>query len=46
VEASPEETFYRAEGILLGWSQDRLGSAYRAPLPKPEADGFHMQQLG
>ena len=46
VEASPEETFYRAEGVFLGWSQDRLGSAYRALVPKPEADGFQMQQLG
>lgn len=46
VEASPEETFYRAEGVFLGWSQDRLASAYRALLPKPEADGFQVQQLG
>ena len=46
VEASPEATFYRAEGLFLGWSQDRMESAYRALLPKPEADGFHMQQLG
>ena len=46
VEASPAETFYRAEGVFLGWPQDRLASAYRALLPKPEADGFHMQQLG
>ena len=46
VEASPAETFYRGEGIFLGWDQDRLGSAYRALLPKPEADGFDMQQLG
>jgi hypothetical protein len=46
VEASPEETFYRAEGVFLGWPQDRLASAYRALLPKPEADGFQMQQLG
>jgi hypothetical protein len=46
VEISPEETFYRAEGVFLGWPQDRMGSAYRALLPKPEADGFQMQQLG
>jgi hypothetical protein len=46
VEASPEETFYRAEGVFLGWDQDRLGSAYRALLPTPEVDGFHTQQLG
>ena len=46
VEVSPEETFYRGEGVFLGWDQDRLGSAYLALLPKPEADGFQMQQLG
>jgi len=46
VEVPPEETFYRAEGVFLGWSQDRMVSAYRALLPKPEADGFDMQQLG
>ena len=46
VETSPAETFYRGEGVFLGWPQDRLGSAYRALLPKPEADGFNMQQLG
>jgi hypothetical protein len=46
VEVSPEETFYRAEGVFLGWPQDRMGSAYRALLPTPEADGFQMQQLG
>jgi hypothetical protein len=46
VEASPEETFCRGEGVFLGWPQERLASAYRALLPKPEADGFQMQQLG
>ena len=46
VEVPPAETFYRAEGVLLGWPQDRLGAAYRALLPEPEADDFHMQQLG
>jgi hypothetical protein len=46
VEVSPEETFYRSEGVFLGWAQERLGSAYRALLPKPAADGFDMQQLG
>jgi hypothetical protein len=46
VEASPEETFYRGEGVFLGWPQERLASVYRALLPKPEADGFQMQQLG
>lgn len=46
VETSPEETFYRAEGVFLGWPQERMALAYRALLPGPEVDGFEMQQLG
>ena len=46
VEVSPEEMFYRAEGVFLGWSQDRMTLAYRALLPNPGADGFEIQQLG
>jgi len=46
VEASPAQTFYRGEGVFLGWDQDRLASAYRALLPEPEHDGFEMQQMG
>lgn len=46
VEMSPEEAFYRGEGIFLGWPQDRMTLAYRALLPNPEADGFEIQQLG
>jgi hypothetical protein len=46
VEMSPEEKFYRAEGVFLGWPQERMEAAYRALLPKPEKDGFELQQLG
>jgi hypothetical protein len=46
VELSRDETFYRGEGIFLGWRQERLAAAYRALLPKPEEDGFQTQQLG
>ena len=46
VETSAEETFYRGEGVFLGWTQDRLASAYKALLPEPEHDGFEMQQMG
>jgi hypothetical protein len=46
VEASPEEKFYRAEGVFLGWPQERLEAAYRALLPRPEEDGFELHQLG
>jgi len=46
VESSPAETFYRGEGVFLGWPQDRLAAAYDALLPKPEHDGFEISQLG
>jgi hypothetical protein len=45
VESSPEETFYRGEGVFLGWPQDRLEAAYQALLPKTE-ESFETQQLG
>lgn len=46
VETRPDEALYRGDGVFLGWSKDRLASAYRALLPKPESDGFEMQQMG
>jgi len=46
VEISPEEMFYRGEGVFLGWRQERMAAAYLALLPKPEDDHFEMQQLG
>ena len=46
VEASPAETFYRGDGVFLGWPQDRLESAYRALLPKPDEPDFEIHQLG
>jgi len=46
VEVAPEQTFYRGDGVFLGWPQDRLAAAYAALLPKPESDGFEMQQMG
>ena len=46
LEIPPDVVLYRGDGIFLGWTQERMGAAYRALLPKPEEDGFHMQQLG
>ena len=46
VEASPAETFYRGDGIFLGWAQERMAAAYQALRPEPEYDGFQMQQMG
>jgi hypothetical protein len=45
VETSSQETFYRGEGVFLGWPQDRLEAAYQALLPKTE-ESFETQQLG
>jgi len=46
VEVASDETFYRGEGIFLGWPQDRMAAAYRALLPKSEEPSFETQQLG
>ncbi len=46
VEVSPQETFYRGEGIFLGWPQDRLAAAYEALRPKSEEPDFELHQLG
>ena len=46
VEGSREETFYRGEGVFLGWPQDRLESAYRALLPKADESDLELNQLG
>ena len=46
LEISPDVVLSRGDGIFLGWTQERMGAAYQALLPKPEEDGFHMQQLG
>jgi hypothetical protein len=46
VEVSTEETFFRGEGIFLGWSPERLEAAYRALLPEPEEPAFELPQLG
>jgi hypothetical protein len=46
VEPSSEEVFYRGDGIFLGWSQDRLASAYAALAPKDEAAPLETPQLG
>jgi hypothetical protein len=46
VEVSPAESFYRGDGVFLGWPQDRLEAAYKALLPKPDEPDFEMHQLG
>lgn len=46
VDASAEEHFFRGEGVFLGWSQDRLASAYDVLRPVPDESGFELQQMG
>ncbi len=46
VELSPEETFFRGDGVFLGWQQDQMASAYKALLPTPEGPPLETQQLG
>lgn len=46
VEVSPVESFFRGDGVFLGWSQERLDTAYQALRPKPNEPDFEMHQLG
>src|SRR5262245_40688761 len=36
VEPRPGESYYRGEGVLLGWTQERLATLYAALLPEEE----------
>jgi hypothetical protein len=46
VEVSSAESFYRGEGVFLGWEQERLAEAWRALLPEPVGADPEMAQLG
>ena len=46
LELSAEESFYRGDGIFLGWSQDRLAGAYQALAPKSDEPEPELPQLG
>ena len=46
VDVSPDESFYRGEGVFLGWDQERLAAAYRALLPEPAGADPEFAQLG
>ncbi len=46
VETPSGETFYRGDGALLGWDQDRLAGAYAALAPTEQAAAPDMPQLG
>lgn len=46
VEIADGETYYRGDGVFLGWPADRMALAYRALLPSSGADRFEIPQLG
>ncbi len=48
IELSPTVSLYRGEGVFLGWTADRLQSAYRTLLPRAEdsAGESDFPQLG
>lgn len=46
IEISPDQTFFRGEGIFLGWSQQQMSAAYALLLPKSEDPPFEIPQLG
>ncbi len=39
-------TWYRGEGVLLGWPQDALAAVYQALLPQPDGSTDDRPQLG
>jgi hypothetical protein len=46
VEAAPENSLLRGEGVFLGWPQERLREAYQALLPRSDTPDFELNQLG
>ncbi len=39
-------SFYRGEGVFLGWTQDRMAGAFAALQPNGEEPGMGLPQLG
>jgi len=46
LELSAEESFYRGEGIFLGWPQQKLAGAYQALAPRSAESEPELPQLG
>ena len=46
VELDDGRTFYRGDGVFLGWSQESLAEGYRRLLPQADEDRFEPAQLG
>jgi len=46
VLAEHNSSWYRGDGVFLGWPQPRLEAAWRALLPPPEKPELDFPQLG
>jgi len=46
VLAEHNASWYRGDGVFLGWAQPRLEAAWRALLPSPEKPELDFPQLG
>jgi hypothetical protein len=46
VDLSPTESYYRGDGLFLGWTQLDLATAYRSFLPQSEPSASELPQLG
>jgi hypothetical protein len=46
VETAGGDPVYRGAGVLLGWSQDRLASAYAALRPVSDEPAWESMQMG
>jgi hypothetical protein len=41
-----DDSFYRGDGIFLGWPQDELAAAYQALSKPSDEPPFELMQLG
>ncbi len=46
VEDASGESFFRGEGVFLGWSREKLEAAFGALLPGAGEPDFEIHQLG
>lgn len=46
VEGPAGESWYRGDGVFLGWSPEDLRAAYDELRPRPDEPAFEIQQLG
>ncbi len=46
LELPDEQSFFRGDGLCLGWPQERLAAAYAALAPRDEAAILDLPQLG